>query len=66
MAGRQRELITRREVCDTAPAARVVLTCTTCQHTYEPTRDDWRHADTGCPRCGGWTITAGVREPGQR
>ena len=66
MTGRQRELITRREVYHTTPAARVVLTCITCQHAYEPTRDDWRHANTSCPHCAGATITAGVREPGQR
>jgi predicted RNA-binding Zn-ribbon protein involved in translation (DUF1610 family) len=66
MAGRQGRLITRAAVYNTARAGRVVLTCTTCQHTFEPTRADWRHADTSCPRCGGWTITASVTEPGAR
>ena len=47
-----------------APArSAVVLTCMTCQHTYEPDRDDWRHADTSCPGCGGWTTTADLAEP---
>jgi Zn finger protein HypA/HybF involved in hydrogenase expression len=41
----------------------VVLTCMTCQHTYEPDSDDWRHADTSCPGCGGWTMTADLAEP---
>jgi predicted RNA-binding Zn-ribbon protein involved in translation (DUF1610 family) len=66
MTGRQVELITRAAVYHTRRAARVVLTCTSCEHTYAPTRDDWRHTDTACPRCGGWTISADIAEPEDR
>jgi len=44
---------------------RVVLGCTGCEHVYEPDLDAWVRADTGCPRCGGWTFIAELAEPGE-
>ena len=33
----------------TEPALAVVLTCTGCQRTYEPTTEDFVRGRTGCP-----------------
>jgi hypothetical protein len=74
---RQRELFPRASVYrvadpvgslhSTSPSAPepvgVVLACFSCQHAYEPTSADWESANTGCPRCGGWTMTAAIPEP---
>jgi len=44
---------------DDVPLA-AVLTCTGCQHTYEPTTEDFAAGRTGCPDpdCGGWVWTS--------
>jgi hypothetical protein len=49
----------------TEPALAVVLTCTGCQRTYEPTTEDFVRGRTGCPDpdCGGWTYTASLTAP---
>ena len=49
----------------TEPALAVVLTCTDCERTYEPTTEDFAAGRTGCPDrdCGGWTYTAALTAP---
>jgi len=49
----------------TEPALAVVLTCTDCQRSYEPTVEDFAAGRTGCPdrACGGWTHTASLAAP---
>lgn len=42
---------------------RVVLACTSCQHTFEPALGA-ELAQTGCERCGGWTWIAQLDPPG--
>jgi len=44
----------------TEPALDVVLTCTDCQRSYEPTTGDFAAGRTGCPdrACGGWVWTS--------
>ena len=44
----------------TEPTLAVVLTCTKCQRTYEPTTEDFAAGRTGCPDrgCGGWVWTS--------
>jgi len=44
----------------TEPALAVVLTCTGCQRSYEPTTGDFAAGRTGCPdrACGGWVWTS--------
>lgn len=44
-------------------SAGVVLVCTSCEHTWEPTLDDFETGHTGYPRCGGWTMIAELAEP---
>jgi len=43
----------------------VVLTCTTCNHTYEPSVEDVVRGRTGCPDpdCGGWTFSSALTVP---
>jgi len=53
---------TRPDDTDAAPLA-VVLTCSTCDTTYEPTVEDFAAGRTGCPDCGGWTYTASLAAP---
>ena len=46
--------------------ARVVLTCQSCQDAWEPDLTDPAALDaaqTGCPRCGGWTWMGEITEP---
>ncbi len=47
-------------------SANVVLTCTACAYTYEPTVEDFGVGRTECPDpdCGGWTFWAQLVEPG--
>ncbi len=44
---------------------RVVLTCTVCDRTHEPSAEDLARGRTSCPDpdCGGWTFTAELAEP---
>jgi len=43
----------------------VVLTCCTCDHTYEPSAEDFARGRTGCPDpdCGGWAFSSALTEP---
>ena len=43
----------------------VVLTCCTCDHTYEPTVEAVATGRLGCPNpdCGGWTFVAELTVP---
>lgn len=41
----------------------VVLACSSCEFVYEPTEADFSHGNTGCPKCGGWTMIAELVEP---
>ena len=43
----------------------VVLTCTTCDHIYEPSVEDVVRGRTGCPDpdCGGWTFSSALTVP---
>ena len=43
----------------------VVLTCTDCDHTYEPSAEDFATGRTGCPDpdCGGWTFSSALTVP---
>ena len=47
-----------------APLA-VVLTCCTCDHTYEPTAEAVATGRLGCPDpdCGGWTFSSALTVP---
>jgi len=47
------------------PPPPVVLSCTDCDHVYEPTAEDLDTGRTGCPDpdCGGWTFSAALTEP---
>ena len=55
---------TRPGDADAAPLA-VVLTCCTCDQTYEPTAEAIARGQFGCPDpgCGGWTFTAALTVP---
>jgi len=50
------------------PSMTLVLTCTDCDHTYEPTAEDFEFGRTGCPDpdCGGWTLVAELATGGAR
>ena len=43
----------------------VVLSCTDCDHVYEPTAADLAAGRTGCPDpdCGGWTFSSALTVP---
>jgi hypothetical protein len=41
----------------------MVLACGSCQWVYEPTEGDFGRGNTGCPKCGGWTMVAELVEP---
>ena len=43
----------------------VVLTCTDCDATYEPTAEDITAGRTGCPDpdCGGWVFSSALTAP---
>jgi len=43
----------------------VVLTCCTCDHTYEPTAEAIARGQFGCPDpdCGGWTFSSALTVP---
>jgi len=45
----------------------VVLTCCTCDHTYEPTVEAVATGRLGCPNpdCGGWTFVAELTVPAE-
>ena len=49
----------------TEPALAVVLTCTDCDQTYEPTPEAIARNRFGCPDpdCGGWTFTSALTVP---
>ena len=49
----------------TEPTLAVVLTCTKCQRTYEPTAEAVATGRLGCPDpdCGGWTFVAELTVP---
>ncbi len=52
----------------TAPAQlplAVVLTCTSCDGTYEPSAEDFARDRTGCPApdCRGWTFSSALTVP---
>ncbi len=49
----------------TTPPLAVVLTCCTCDTTYEPTPDDIVRNRFGCPDpgCRGWTFSAALTVP---
>ena len=46
----------------------VVFTCTECEHTFEPSFEDFDTGRTGCPDpdCGGWTLVAELTIGGAR
>ena len=48
---------------DTPPG--VMLTCTDCDHVYEPTAEDLAAGRSGCPDpdCGGWTFSSALTVP---
>ncbi len=48
-----------------APPLNVVLTCCTCDHTYEPSAEAIARGRLGCPdpNCGGWTFSAALTVP---
>jgi hypothetical protein len=50
----------RRSAVTQNLSTNVLLTCTDCQHSYEPTPEDFESGRTGCPDpdCGGWTMIA--------
>jgi len=43
----------------------VVLTCCTCDHTYEPSAEAIARGRLGCPDpdCGGWTFSSVLTVP---
>jgi len=43
----------------------VVLTCCTCDHTYEPSAEDVARNRFSCPDpdCGGWTFSSALSVP---
>ena len=43
----------------------VVLTCTDCDQTYEPSAEAVARGRLGCPDpdCGGWTFTSALSVP---
>ena len=41
------------------PPPVLVLSCTACEHTYQPSPYDSAGARLGCPNCGGWAFFAG-------
>ena len=43
----------------------LVLTCCTCDHTYEPTAEAIARNRFGCPDpgCGGWTFSSELTVP---
>jgi len=47
------------------PALAVVLTCCTCDQTYEPSTEDFIRGRLGCPDpdCGGWTFSSALTVP---
>ena len=47
------------------PALAVVLTCCTCDQTYEPTPEAIARNRFGCPDpdCGGWTFSSALTVP---
>jgi len=49
----------------TEPALAVVLTCCSCDTTYEPTAEAIARGRLGCPDpdCGGWTFSSALTEP---
>ena len=49
----------------TEPALAVVLTCCTCDTTYEPTAEAIARGRLGCPDpdCGGWTFSSALAVP---
>ena len=40
-----------------------VLSCTACDHTYQPSPYDFAGARLGCPNCGGWAFLAELTVP---
>ncbi len=47
---------------DTPPPV-LVLSCTGCEHAYEPSLHDVATGRLGCPNCGGWTFLAELTVP---
>ena len=49
----------------TEPALAVVLTCCTCDHSYEPTAEAIARGRLGCPDpdCRGWTFSSALTVP---
>ena len=50
---------------DDAPHLNVVLTCCTCDQTYEPTPEAIARNRFSCPdpHCGGWTFSSALTVP---
>jgi len=46
-----------------APPPVLVLSCTACEHAYEPSLYDVATGRLGCPNCGGWTFLAELTVP---
>ena len=64
------QVIKQSAALDTAAEQRpmsVILTCTGCGHTYEPSAEDFAAGRTECPDpdCLGWTFWAQLRGPGE-
>lgn len=51
--------------CGRCPETSVILTCTDCGLSFEPSVEDFAAGRTGCPDpdCDGWTFWAELREP---
>lgn len=59
--------VPREDTAERLPLA-VVLTCTACDLTYEPTAEAVASGRLGCPDpgCGGWTFSSALVEPTAR
>jgi hypothetical protein len=51
------------ERTQTSRSLGMVLACGSCEWVYEPTEADFGHGNTGCPKCGGWTMIGELVEP---
>ena len=45
------------------PPPVLVLSCTACEHAYEPSLRDVATGRLDCPNCGGWTFLAELTVP---
>ncbi len=45
------------------PPPALVLSCTACEHAYQPSLHDVATDRLDCPHCGGWTFVAALTVP---